>query len=181
VRPADANETATAWLELLTRHTGPAGIALSRQNLPVLPREIDGFAGAEGVRKGAYVLVDAEDGTPDVILIATGSEVHLAVEARTRLAAEGVQARVISAPSLEWFAEQDDTYRESVLPSTIKARVSVEAGSTLGWHRIVGDAGRVIGIDHFGASASAGELQRRFGFTVDAVVAAAHETIEATA
>mgnify|MGYP002838244236 CR=1 FL=1 len=182
VRPADANETATAWLELLTRHTGPAGIALSRQNLPVFARgEGDAtateLASAAGVAKGAYILADTDD-TPDVILIATGSEVQLALAARDQLATDGIAARVVSAPSLEWFAEQDDTYREHVLPSTIKARVSVEAGSALSWHAIVGTTGRTVAIDHFGASADYKTLYAKFGFTAEAVVEAARQTIQ---
>ncbi|MEH3088638.1 MAG: transketolase [Microbacterium arborescens] len=177
VRPADANETAAAWHELLRRQAGPAGIALTRQNIPVFPRGEDGFAGVEGVAKGAYVLVDAENGAPDVILVATGSEVQLAVEARESLAAEGVQARVVSAPSLEWFAEQDEAYRESVLPVAVRARVSVEAGATPLWRTVVGDAGRSVGIDHFGASADYQTLFEKFGITTEAVVAAAHASI----
>lgn len=184
VRPADANETAQAWLEILRRQGGPAGIALTRQNIPVFPRgdgdaSGDTFAAASGVAKGAYVLAEAPGGTPDVILIATGSEVQLAVEARESLAAEGVNARVVSAPSLEWFAEQDDAYRESVLPSSVRARVSVEAGSALTWHGIVGDAGRTVGIDHFGASADYKTLFEKFGFTADAVAQAARESLAA--
>ena len=184
VRPADANETAVAWLELLRRQGGPAGIALTRQNVPVVARgegEASGdvFASADNVAKGAYILAEAPNGTPDVILIATGSEVQLAVAARDTLAAEGVNARVVSAPSLEWFAEQDDAYREQVLPAAIKARVSVEAGSALTWRGIVGDAGRSVAIDHFGASADYKTLFQKFGITADAVVAAAHETIGA--
>jgi len=186
VRPADANETAHAWLELLRRSGGPAGIALTRQNIPVFERgdgEADGdvLASAEGVAKGAYILAEAPNGTPDVILIATGSEVQLAVAARETLAAEGVNARVVSAPSLEWFAEQDEAYREKVLPAAVKARVSVEAGSPLTWRGIVGDAGRSIGIDHFGASADYKTLFEKFGITADAVVQAARETIAAAA
>ncbi|QKJ19598.1 transketolase [Microbacterium hominis] len=181
VRPADANETAHAWLELLRRQGGPAGIALTRQNIPVFPRGEDGFATADGVAKGAYVLIDAEGATPDVILIATGSEVQLAVAARETLAAEGVNARVVSAPSLEWFAEQTPEYRESVLPAAVKARVSVEAGSALTWAGIVGDAGRSVAIDHFGASADYKTLFEKFGFTADAVADAARETIAAAA
>lgn len=182
VRPADANETAIAWHEILTRTAGPAGLALTRQNVPVLPRGGD-FAtaeqAAEGVRRGAYVLADSPTGTTDVLLIATGSEVQLAVEARERLAAEGVGARVVSAPSLEWFAEQTDEYRESVLPRSVTARVSVEAGLSLGWDRIVGDRGRSVSIEHFGASADYQTLFREFGITTDAVVAAAHESLAA--
>ncbi|MGB4136101.1 MAG: transketolase, partial [Microbacterium sp.] len=152
VRPADGNETAAAWLEVLRRHGGPTGLALTRQNVPNYTRGDgqaagDTFASAANTAKGAYVLADAPNGTPDVILIATGSEVQLAVSARETLAAEGVGARVVSAPSLEWFAEQDEAYRESVLPAAVTARVSVEAGSVLSWRGIVGDRGRSIGID----------------------------------
>ena len=182
VRPADANETAAAWLELLRRHGGPAGIALTRQNIAVFERgdgdaSGDTFASAAATAKGAYVLAEAPSGTPDVILIATGSEVQLAVAARETLAAEGVNARVVSAPSLEWFAEQDEAYRESVLPASVTARVSVEAGSVASWRGIVGDRGRSIGIDHFGASADYKTLFEKFGVTAEAVVAAARETI----
>lgn len=179
VRPADANETSAAWLEIVRRTSGsPVGIALTRQNVPTFPRGEQGFATTDGVAKGAYVLIDA-DGTPDVILVATGSEVQLAVQARETLAAEGIQARVVSAPSLEWFAEQDDAYRESVLPASVAARVSIEAGSTPLWRGIVGDRGRSVGIDHFGASADYKTLFEKFGVTADAVVEAARATIAA--
>ena len=186
VRPADANETAAAWLEILRRHGGPTGIALTRQNIPVFARgdgdaSGDVLASADGTAKGAYVLAEAPGGTPDVILIGTGSEVQLAVAARERLAADGINARVVSAPSLEWFAEQDDAYRESVLPASVTARVSVEAGSVGGWREIVGDRGRSVGIDHFGASADYKTLFEKFGITTEAVVDAAHETIAANA
>lgn len=181
VRPADANETSAAWLEVLRRTSGgPVGIALTRQNVPTFPRGEDGYATTDGVAKGAYVLIDA-DGTPDVILIATGSEVQLAVAARETLAAGGIQARVVSAPSLEWFAEQDAAYRESVLPAAVRARVSVEAGSTPLWRTIVGDTGRSIGIDHFGASADYKTLFEKFGVTADAVVEAARATVKENA
>ncbi|WP_226533303.1 transketolase [Microbacterium paraoxydans] len=184
VRPADANETSAAWLEILRRHGGPAGIALTRQNIPVFERgdgEASGdvFASADNASKGAYVLAEAPNGTPDVIIIATGSEVQLAVGAREALATEGVNVRVVSAPSLEWFDEQDEAYRESVLPTSVTARVSVEAGSVLGWREIVGDRGRSIGIDHFGASADYKTLFEKFGITTEAVIAAARETIAA--
>ncbi|MCE0507659.1 transketolase [Microbacterium sp. KKR3/1] len=184
VRPADANETSAAWLEILRRHGGPAGIALTRQNIPVFERgdgaaSGDVFASADNASKGAYVLAEAPNGTPDVIIIATGSEVQLAVGAREALAAEGVNVRVVSAPSLEWFHEQDEAYRESVLPASVTARVSVEAGSVLGWREIVGDRGRSIGIDHFGASADYKTLFEKFGITTEAVIAAARETIAA--
>ncbi|GAB3269158.1 transketolase [Microbacterium lacusdiani] len=186
VRPADANETGVVWLEMLRRRGGPAGIALTRQNIAVFERgegEASGdvFASAQGAAKGAYVLAEAPNGTPDVILIATGSEVQLAVKARETLAAEGVNARVVSAPSLEWFAEQDEAYRESVLPSSVKARVSVEAGSALTWRGIVGDAGRSVAIDHFGASADYKTLFEKFGITAEAVVEAARETLKENA
>jgi transketolase len=184
VRPADANETSEAWLEILRRQEGPAGIALTRQNIPVFARgegaaEGETFAAASNVAKGAYVLAEAPNGTPDVIIIATGSEVQLAVEARTALSAEGVGVRVVSAPSLEWFDEQDEAYRESVLPAAVTARVSVEAGSVLSWRGIVGDRGRSVGIDHFGASADYKTLFEKFGITTEAVIAAARETIAA--
>ncbi|KQZ04865.1 transketolase [Microbacterium sp. Root53] len=186
VRPADANETGVVWLEMLRRRGGPAGIALTRQNIAVFERgegEASGdvFASAQGAAKGAYVLAEAPNGTPDVILIATGSEVQLAVKARETLTADGVNARVVSAPSLEWFAEQDEAYRESVLPSSVKARVSVEAGSALTWRGIVGDAGRSVAIDHFGASADYKTLFEKFGITAEAVVEAARETLKENA
>ena len=184
VRPADANEVAIAWHEVLTRHAGPTGLALTRQNVPVFPRSEgaatgDTFASAEGARKGAYVLADSPTGTVDVILIATGSEVQLAVDARTQLAAEGIGARVVSAPCLEWFAEQDASYREAVLPASVTARVSVEAGLALGWREYIGDRGRAVSIEHFGASADYETLFREFGITTEAVVAAAHESLAA--
>ncbi|WP_404432619.1 transketolase [Microbacterium lacus] len=178
VRPADANETAAAWLEIVRRQAGPAGIALTRQNIPVFPRGEHGFATTDAVAKGAYVLIDAPAGTPDVILIATGSEVQLAVAARETLAAEGINARVVSAPSLEWFAEQDAAYRESVLPKAVKARVSVEAGIALTWRDIVGDKGRSVSIEHFGASADYKTLFEKFGITAEAVVEAARESVK---
>ncbi|GAB3154564.1 transketolase [Microbacterium neimengense] len=186
VRPADANETAVVWLEMLRRTAGPSGIALTRQNIPVFERgdgaaSGDVFASADNAVKGAYVLAEAPSGTPDVLLIATGSEVQLAVEARATLAQEGVSARVVSVPSLEWFAEQDAEYRESVLPSSVKARVSVEAGSALTWQGIVGDAGRSVAIEHFGASADYKTLFQKFGITTEAVVTAARESIAAAA
>ncbi len=175
VRPADANETAASWRSILKRNQGgPAGIVLSRQNLPVL----EGTS-AEGVDKGGYVLADSPTGSVDVQLLATGSEVSLAVEAQKALAGEGIGARVVSLPCLEWFAEQDQDYRDSVILPDVKARVSVEAGSTFGWAGYVGDAGRSVGIDHFGASAAGGKLFEEFGFTVDHVVSAAKESIAA--
>lgn len=183
VRPADANETAAAWASVMTRTDRPAGLALSRQNLPVFPRGTDGFATTQDVSRGAYVLKDftsegSADG-PQVLLIGTGSEVQYCVEAAERLAADGVAARVVSMPCREWFDEQDDAYRESVLPSTVKARVSIEAAVPSGWHDVVGDAGRAIGIDHFGASAPAGTLFAEYGFSTEHVVACARESLAA--
>jgi len=186
VRPADANETAHAWLELLRRQGGPAGLALTRQNIPVFERgdgdaEGDTFASAANAAKGAYILAESPTGTVDVIVIATGSEVQLAVNAREALKAEGIGVRVVSAPSLEWFAEQDEAYREHVLPASVTARVSVEAGLALSWRGIVGDRGRSVSIEHFGASADYKTLFEKFGITTDAVVDAARATIAAVA
>ena len=182
VRPADANETAWAWRGILENTANPAGIVLTRQNVPTFPRGTDGFAGAEGTLKGGYTLVDAtndETGTPDVVLVGTGSEVQLAVQAREQLAAEGIAARVVSMPSREWFDKQDAAYRESVLPSAVKARVSVEAGVAQGWREVVGDAGRSVSLEHYGASADYQTLYREFGITAEAVAAAARESLAA--
>ena len=186
LRPADANETAVIWHEMLRRHAGPSGIALTRQNIPTFERgdgEASGdvLASADLAAKGAYVLAEAPNGTPDVIIIATGSEVQLAVAAREALAADGVGVRVVSAPSLEWFAEQDADYRESVLPTAITARVSVEAGLALSWRGIVGDRGRSVSIEHYGASADYQTLFDKFGITTEAVITAARETLEENA
>jgi transketolase len=177
VRPADANEVAWAWKTMLERRNGPAGIALSRQNLPVFDRSK--VASAEGVAKGAYVLIEASKTTPDVILMGSGSEVQFAVEAAEQLEASGIAARVVSVPCQEWFAEQDAAYRESVLPAAVRARVSVEAGLGLTWLPYVGDAGRSVSIEHFGASADYKTLYREFGITTEAVVAAAKESLAA--
>ncbi len=184
VRPADANEVAHAWLTILKHTDRPAGLALSRQNLPVFERgegDASGetLASAANVAKGAYVLAEAPNGTPDVILIGSGSEVQIAIDAREQLKGEGINARVVSAPSLEWFFEQDEAYRESVLPAGVKARVSVEAGIGMSWRDIVGDAGRSVSIEHFGASADYQKLYDEFGFTTEHVIAAAKETIAA--
>jgi transketolase len=182
VRPGDANEVAYAWKTILERREGPAGIALTRQNIPVFERgEADAsgetFASAKNVAKGAYVLAEAPNGTPDVLLIATGSEVQIAVDAREVLKGEGINARVISAPSLEWFEEQSDEYKESVLPSAVKARVSIEAGIDLTWRGYVGDHGRSVSIDHFGASADYKTLFQKFGMTTEHAVAAVKESL----
>ncbi|MFD4197408.1 transketolase [Amycolatopsis thermoflava] len=175
VRPADANETAGAWKAALEDKRHPSGLALTRQNVPVL----EGTA-ADKVAKGAYVLAEASSGTPEVVLMATGSEVQLAVEARKTLEADGVPTRVVSVPCVEWFEAQDEAYRESVLPSGVKARVSVEAGIAQPWYRWVGDAGEIVSIEHFGASADYQTLFREFGFTADAVVDAARRSLAKT-
>ncbi|MFE2229962.1 transketolase [Streptomyces kronopolitis] len=184
VRPADANETAIAWREILKRWTkeygvgAPHGLALTRQGVPTYPAN-------ENAAKGGYVLFEAAgpdggDAAPQVVLIGTGSEVQLAVEAREQLQAEGVATRVVSMPSVEWFEQQDRAYRDSVLPPAVKARVAVEAGIGLTWHRYVGDAGRIVSLEHFGASADAKVLFREFGFTPDAVAAAARNSLAAS-
>ena len=183
VRPADANEVGYAWKTMLERRNGPAGIALTRQNIPVFPRgsgaaSATEFAHASATSKGAYVLIDCA-GTPDVLLLATGSEVQLAVAAREELASSGIAARVISAPCWEWFEEQSHEYRESVIPSGVTARVSVEAGLSLSWEKFLGSRGRAVSIEHFGASADYKTLFREFGITTEAVVAAARESIAA--
>ncbi|MDT0491796.1 transketolase [Streptomyces griseus] len=185
VRPADANETAIAWREILRRYTKvfgegtPHGLALTRQGVPT-------YEPNEDAAKGGYVLFEAERPSgqstePQVLLIATGSEVHVAVEAREQLQAAGVPTRVVSMPSVEWFEEQDQGYKESVLPPSVKARVAVEAGIGLTWHRYVGDAGRIVSLEHFGASADAKVLFREFGFTAENVAAVARESLEAAA
>jgi transketolase len=185
VRPGDPNETAYAWLEIVKRHGGPVGLALTRQNIPVFERGDDvasgeTFASAKFVAKGAYVLAEAPNGTPDIILIATGSELQIAVEAREKLKADGVNARVVSVPSQEWFAEQSDEYKESVLPAAVTARVAVEAGIALSWHSWVGSTGRIVSIEHFGASADYKTLFEKFGITTEAVLAAAKESLAAS-
>lgn len=178
IRPADANETAQAWAAALEYKAAPKGLALSRQGLPVLEGTKE--KAHDGVRRGAYVLVEESKETPDVILLATGSEVQLAVAAAKELEATGTATRVVSAPCLEWFDEQDDAYRESVLPSEVQARVSIEAGIAMPWHKYTGSFGRTISIEHYGASAPAGELFEKFGFTTTAVVEAAQESLAAS-
>ncbi|NKQ53742.1 transketolase [Amycolatopsis sp. K13G38] len=175
VRPADANETAGAWKAALEDIHHPTGLALTRQNVPVL----EGTS-HEGVAKGGYVLAEASGGTPEVVLIATGSEVQLAVEARASLEADGIRTRVVSMPCVEWFDAQDEAYRESVIPSGVKARVAVEAGISQPWYRFVGDSGAIVSIEHFGASADFKTLFREFGFTADAVVDAARTSLAKT-
>ncbi len=175
VRPADANETSVAWGEILRRTDGPTGIILSRQDLRTVPRGTK-YASAEGVAKGGYVLSEAS-GEPKVILIATGSEVALALDAQEALQAEGIATRVVSMPCHEWFDEQPAEYRESVLPSSVSARVSIEAGIAMGWAKYVGGSGASVSIEHFGASASGAKCFEEFGFTVDNVVATAKSVL----
>ncbi len=196
VRPADANETAVAWRTILERTENAAGLCLTRQNVPVLERVSDGpgdggagaggaggagagagLASAEGTARGGYILAEAGGGTPDVILIATGSEVQIALAAREELAAEGIGARVVSMPCVEWFAEQSESYRARVLPPGVRARVSVEAGVALGWRTFVGDAGECVSLEHFGASASYQDLYEKFGFTAGRVSQAARASL----
>jgi transketolase len=185
VRPGDANETVVAWRTVLEHTDRPAGLCLSRQSMPVFDRSASaeavrtgaGFASAEGAARGGYVLVDAPGGDPAVILIATGSEVQIAVAAREQLAADGIGARVVSMPCVEWFAAQDASYREEVLPVHVRARVSVEAGIALGWRAFVGDAGESVSLEHFGASASYQDLYKHFGLTAEKVMAAARSSL----
>ncbi|MFJ4814753.1 transketolase [Streptomyces sp. NPDC088801] len=175
VRPADANETAIVWAEILERHStapAPHGLALTRQGVPTYEPDPD-------AARGGYVRFEAEGGKPQVILIATGSEVHVAAGARELLQGAGVPTRVVSMPSVEWFEEQPRSYRDSVLPPSVRARVAVEAGIGLTWHRFVGDAGRIVSLEHFGASADARTLFAEYGFTPENVVAAARESLSA--
>ncbi len=177
VRPGDANETTACWKAILEHTDRPAGLALSRQNLPVFPRDEDGFSDTSNVHRGGYVLLDVDGGLPDVVLIGTGSEVQLAVTAREQLAADGIRARVVSMPCREWFDEQEASYRETVIPPTVKARVSVEAGIAQGWREIVGDAGRIVSIETYGASADYARIYQEYGVTAEAVANAAKDSI----
>jgi transketolase len=176
VRPADANEVVACWKTILEHTDRPAGLALSRQNVPVFPRGEEGFSDTSNVHRGGYVLLDT-DGTPDVVLIGTGSEVQLAVEARKMLAEDGVAARVVSMPCREWFQAQEASYRETVVPPTVKARVSVEAGIAQGWREIVGDHGRMVSVEHYGASADYQRIYTEFGVTATAVADAARDSL----
>ena len=173
VRPGDANETAYAWKAMLENPEAPKGICLTRQNIPVL----EGTS-AEGVARGGYVLADASDGDPQLILVGTGSELQIAVEAREVLEGDGIPTRVVSMPCMDWFADQDQAYRDSVLPPSVRARVSVEAGIAMPWYRWVGDAGEIVSIEHYGASADYQTLFREFGFTTEHVVTAARTSLD---
>jgi transketolase len=180
IRPADANETAACWAQVLRHTDRPSALALTRQNVPTFPRGEQGYAGLDDVAKGGYVLIDVEGGTPDVILIGTGSEVQIAVAARDLLAEDGIAARVVSMPCREWFDAQDEAYRDTVLPPTLKARVSVEAGVSQGWREVVGDHGRIVGIDQYGASADYQRIYTEYGLTAAAVADAARDSIRVT-
>jgi transketolase len=185
VRPADANETVVAWRTVLQQPDRPAGLCLSRQNLPVLergagPATAGALASAEGAARGGYVLAEAGTGEPAVILIATGSEVQIALAARERLARDHISARVVSMPCVEWFTAQDASYREEVLPRRVRARVSIEAGVALGWRAFVGDTGECVSLEHFGASADYRDLYEHLGFTAEKVVAAARASLAAS-
>ncbi len=173
VRPADANETAVAWRTILKDTDRPAGLLLTRQKLPVVDRDAAGAGSAEGTARGGYVIAEAAGGPPQVILIGTGSEVHIALAAHEQLAREGIAARVVSMPCIEWFYEQDRAYRDEVLPPRVRARVSIEAGVGFGWWQIVGDAGEIVSLEHYGASAAYETLYREFGLTPERVVEAA--------
>ncbi len=173
VRPGDANETAYAWKAILENPEGPKGIALTRQNIPVL----EGTS-AEGVARGGYVLAEASNGDPQLVIIGTGSELQIAVDAREVLEGDGIPTRVVSMPCMDWFAAQDQEYRDSVLPPSVRARVSVEAGIAMPWYRWVGDAGEIVSIEHYGASADYQTLFREFGFTTEHVVTAARTSLD---
>jgi transketolase len=179
VRPADANEVAACWRTIIEHTDRPAGLTLTRQNVPVFPRGTDGFSDTSNVHRGAYVLLDTE-GAPDVVLIGTGSEVQLAVAARDLLAADGVAARVVSMPCREWWDAQEESYRETVIPPTVKARVSVEAGIAQGWREVVGDHGRIVSIETYGASADFARIYQEYGVTAEAVANAARDSLAAT-
>jgi transketolase len=177
VRPADANETVACWQTILEQTDRPAGLVLSRQNLPTYPRGVEGYSDTSNVHRGGYVLLDVDGGAPDVVLIGTGSELQLAVKARDLLAADGVRARVVSMPCREWFDAQENSYRETVIPPIVKARVSVEAGIAQGWREVVGDHGRMVSLEHYGASADYARIYSEFGITAEAVAQAAQDSI----
>jgi transketolase len=175
MRPGDANEVLEAWKVILQLKHEPVSLVLSRQALPTLDRSK--YAAASGVAKGAYILADAQGGNPEIILIGTGSELSLCVEAYEKLTGEGMRARVVSMPSWEIFEQQDEAYRQNVFPPDVRSRVSVEAGSIFGWERYVGLDGAIIGMTTFGASAPAKDLFKKYGFTTDHIIQAAREVL----
>lgn len=177
VRPTDANETAWAWRAALEHTDRPTALCLTRQAVPVLDRTGGGLASADNMVRGGYVLAEASGDAPSVILLASGSEVQIALAARTILEADGVPTRVVAMPCQEWFREQDREYRESVLPATVRARVSVEAAVAMSWHDLVGDAGECVSLEHYGASAPYQVLFEQFGITPEQVVAAARRSL----
>ena len=178
VRPGDANETSVCWQTVIAQHDRPTGMILSRQNIPVIDRGAStGYASAAGAARGGYVLAEATGGAPRVILIGTGSEVQIALDAREQLQAAGIPTRVVSMPCVEWFGAQDAAYRDEVLPPDVRARVSVEAAVASGWEKIVGDAGRSISVEHYGASADYKTIYREFGVTAEAVANAARDSL----
>jgi transketolase len=179
VRPADANETAVAWRTILQHKDRPTGLVLSRQNLRIVDRTDGSHASADGVARGAYVLAEADGGAPEVIVVSTGSEVQIALDARKLLQDSGIATRVVSMPCHEWFHAQDQSYRDEVFPPGVRARVSIEAAVGMGWRDIVGDAGRIVSLEHYGASADQATLYREFGLTADAVAQAARDSIAA--
>ncbi len=181
VRPADANETAVAWRTILQRTDRPAGLLLTRQKVPVVDRSAAGIGSAAGAARGGYVLAEAEGGQPQVLLLGTGSEVHIAMAAREQLRAEGIAARVVSMPCIEWFDEQDREYRDEVLPPAVTARVSIEAGVGFGWRQFVGDHGEIVSLEHYGASAAYETLYAEFGLTPERVAEAARQSLRRTA
>jgi transketolase len=176
VRPADANETAAAWKLALERKNGPTALVLTRQKLAVIDRSK--YASAEGLLRGAYILADSKKGAPKLLILATGSEVHIALAAYEKLVAQGVAVRLVSFPSWEVFEGQDASYRNDVLPPSITKRVAVEAGVPYGWERYVGSEGKIVSIDHFGASAPGNVVMEKFGFTMEAVLEAAKELLK---
>src|SRR5581483_3127117 len=175
MRPADANEVVEAWKVIMPLQHEPVALVLSRQALPTFDRSK--YAPASGVAKGAYILADASDGKPEVILMSTGSEVSLCIEAYEKLKSEGIKARVVSMPSWEIFEKQDESYRHQVFPPQIKARVSVEQAATFGWQQYVGSTGKTIGMHTFGSSAPLKDLLKKYGFSPDKIVEAAKESI----
>ncbi len=175
IRPADANETAQAWIYALNHRQGPTALALTRQSIPVIDRSR--YQDADGLQRGAYILADLGQNDPELILMASGSEVDLIVQAGEKLAEDGMSLRLVSFPSWELFRQQDQSYRDEVLPPDIKGRLAVEAGISQGWHEWVGDDGLIIGIDHYGASAPADRIFKEYGFTVDNVIATVRELL----